>query len=527
MKFLKSLDDYVNFKNFSEKIGFYLSLFLLASFLINVGSILYTTKAPRAVVAGTDNDAGHGIQTVMLTRWYNSNHFGPYGNLYYRFAHTLAKITPVPTYEDFGAVEADEMTHHFAMMVTNLLCLASLCWFLSCLTLQGTVNRLLVTNLLLHLSLYDPTWVYYVFRAHPDHLLMLFTMISSYFTLKYMSSNQRRDFILAALMWGVATAVKRSTVLFIPSFLFMFLYRDFSKNGFKKGFEFIGYMLLSYLVVGFPQNFGFYKHLSFMLGETRNSRSANLDSIIEYLNFIFSQMRYLVVGILAFHLLAGKREKVINWKFIVFSLIAIVSFLSSRMITPHQHHVMPLVGLLFITLLYVIKLIPSFSFKNQKVVVFGIALLSLFAFSELPNEVHEQQKYQFKCRKENFAILKMVKEFQKNEDVKLGRDPYFPFISANKHITKQYWGANLRRLDEEKIQLYGTRESFGRRFLVDSPHKLNPEELALHLENREFYQLVFNETAFTTPNGRKFHKIYEDSCGYSMWLLEGLENVIR
>lgn len=493
-----------------------LSITLLLATLISIAFELRLTSAPKGVIYATDNDAGRAIQTAGLTRWYKSNHFAPYGNLYFRLAHTIASFSPDVNEAERTPEERSDVKHHFALVLTSLFALTSFCIFLAFLLTGSWPWSLILGNVLLHLGLHDTTWVYFLFRAHPDHLLMLAVGFSMYFTLRYTKTQSHRDFVIAGLLWGIATAVKTATILFIPSFLYLFLSEGLNKESARKGLRFVGFMLLAYLIVGFPQNFGFYKHIKFLLSESQNSRSANWDSIQLYAQLIFDQSKYLLLAFIPMHLFFGKQEKLLNQKFLIFVGIALLVLFSRRMVVPQTHHPMPFVAMLFITGIFALKLIPPLHLKYQSVAKIILVLSALYLLRDLPSAMAEQKAYQLSCRPETETLLMMVKDFQKDGISRLVREPYFPFDSS-RNLDRQYWGTSMEDLDREEASLFGTKRSFGEQFVLEGP-QYNMNEKANNWSDKQIlYKMVLSEDSFVTPKGARFEKIHEDKCGFMLW----------
>src|SRR5690606_6002457 len=92
-----------------------LAMVILLTTLFNHVALLSETAASKGVVFSKDNDAGRGIENAIITRWWNSNHFAPYGNLYFRLAHTIAVFSPDPHEPELNATELTEIKHHFAL----------------------------------------------------------------------------------------------------------------------------------------------------------------------------------------------------------------------------------------------------------------------------------------------------------------------------------------------------------------------------------------------------------------------------
>jgi hypothetical protein len=490
------------------------SLLFFSTTLIHLSLEIRETSTSKGILYATDNDSGRAIQTAQLSHWYKSNHFAPYGNLYFRIAHTLAKISPANENPGWSQAENEDIRHHFALALTSLFALAILAIFLAYLLLRDVVWSLLVGNVLFHIGIIDQTWTYFIFRAHPDHLLMLFVSFAIYFTLRYSSTLSRRDFILAGLTWGVATATKTVTILFIPSFLFLFFSQGLNKESVKKGLAFIGYMLIAYLIIGFPQNFGFYKHLNFLLHESKSSRMGNMFSIQQFAILIFDQTKFLILAFIPLHLFFGKQEKLLNWRMLGFLGIALLVLFSRRMLMPQTHHPMPFVAMILVVVIFGLKLISPLKFKYKQLLLVVTSLAALILLNDFPKSIADQKKAQLHCRSEIITLLNKVKEMQKDGS-QLVREPYFPFESGNEK-TKQVWGIKISDLDKYEAQLFGTKRFFGQQYLTDYPNDPNKTKEEWD-RNQAFYKKVLFDDSFTTPAGRKFKKIHEDECGFMLF----------
>ncbi len=517
-EFFSHLSQEIQFTPFLRKAGTVLGAVLFIVSLINIAAPLYETRATKGIVFAKDNDAGRGIQTATLTRWWNSNHFAPYGNVYFRVAHTIATLTPTLVTDDLVPDEQIEVRHHFALLLTSLFFLSALCLFLAFLLTGSLTGTFWVGTVFLHLGIIDPTWVEFLFRVHPDHALMFMCAVSAYFTLKYTKTRSDNDFIRAALMWGLATAVKRSTILFIPSFLYLFLADGVNRQSLMKGLKFVGYMLVSYLIIGFPQNFGFFKHIWFMYIETFNSLPATKESILDYLGLMTHQSVWIISGIVVFHLLFGKQENLINRRFSIFTVIALLVVLASNMKTSHNHHIMPHVALILIFAIALVKSLPVLNFPRKNLFLIISSAVALFFLSGLDQTLLAERNKQLECRPEIRQALTIVGNFQK-EGKRLIRDPYFPFSTRYNKETKQIWGVNGEILDKENAYLWGTQRTF-LRSLQEKPYRphIYPD-LTLEQWNAKvaLTYVARKDSAFSTPAGVVFEKIYADACGYMIW----------
>ncbi len=517
-EFFRNLAHEINLSDYFRIGLLTLAMVLFFASLANIAGMLYETRATKGIVFSKDNDAGRGIQTATLTRWWNSNHFAPYGNLYFRVAHTIAKISPSVPPAGYDEKETEEIVHHFALLLTSLLFLGSLCVFLGFRLTGSWAGALWMGNIFLHLGAMNPTWVEFLFRVHPDHMLMFFCLVSCYFTLKYSDSKSRRDFILAALFWGIATAVKRSTVLFIPAFVYLFLSDGIKKESFIRGVHFIGYMLLAYLIIGFPQNFSFYKAIKFMYIETYNSKPATMASAQEYLTLIWNQSKWLWLAMIPAHFLFGTRENILNRRYVIFCILALLVVLSGSMTSNHNHHIMPHVAMFFVLFIYLLKKFPVIHFPRKEIALPVLAMITLFFVNDLNSALLHRKDMQMDCRKEAGDALEIVKASQAQGKL-LVRDPYFPFSSQFPDFTKQIWGMNGEILDKENAGLWGTKRDFLIRLRTKPYRPHIYPDLTLEQWNAKLALalLVQTESSFTTPKGSVFEKIYDDRCGYMIW----------
>jgi hypothetical protein len=348
---------------------------------------------------------------------------------------------------------------------------------------------------------------------------MAMVLISSYFTLLYARDNARKNFIVSSLLWGVATAVKRSTILFIPSFIFLFLSRGLKKENFVLGVKFAGYMLFSYLLIGFPQNFGFYKHIRFMYIETYNSAPANWYSIVNYLDLVIAQSKFLVCALLPLQIFFGQKNQLFSWRYLGFTLIAFVVLLSGSMANAHDHHVMPHVAVMLILLVSVLKIVPVPNIRF-KYLVFVVVCSVFFIFkSDVYGTLMTRYQYETACLSDSENVLSFVGKIQDESKAKLVRDPYFPFDSSHKDITVQIWGVSGTVLEEQKAILWGTKRSFNETIIHKDyrPHIYPGMSRDAWNEKINWNTNALSKSQLISPQGKVFEKIYEDKCGFMVW----------
>ena len=320
-------------------------------------------------------------------------------------------------------------------------------------------------------------------------------------------------------MWGIATAVKRSTILFIPSFCFLFLSEGMNRSSLKKGAQFAGYMLISYLVVGFPQNFGFYKHTYFLYIETYNSLPVTLDSITEYLYLIYDQSKWLWLALIPLQLFFGTTEKLFNWRYAVFCLIAVLVVLSNNMASTHTHHIMPHVAVLLIGYLFALKRLPQIKLPYKTPIFCVIAIATLYLLNQPYEVMSKRRDHENQCTPSSYEALALVKNIQEKENLLLVREPYFPFNSERPHLIRQIWGNSGETLDKAGAGIWGTKRIFMSELLGKPyrPHIYKDMSLAQWNDKLKWNKMALTEEILTTPSGRIFKKIHEGKCGLMIW----------
>src|SRR5665647_502823 len=124
LRFFRSLDQDINLQRVLLLFSWIVSIFLGIYTIILLSLPLYETSAHKGIVFATDNDGGRAIETSIATRWYNSNHFGPYGNVYYRLSHSLADLISLPE-TGHSTLELKEKDHNFALKLVSLFSLVA------------------------------------------------------------------------------------------------------------------------------------------------------------------------------------------------------------------------------------------------------------------------------------------------------------------------------------------------------------------------------------------------------------------
>lgn len=492
------LEIFEQLKRFREAILLILSVLILVGQFAGLSAKIYQNSDIRAVVYAQDNDGARAIQTTMQTRWWNSNHFAPYGPLYFRLSHTLASfIKPFSN---------SEMNHHWALMMISLICLYAFCFLVSSFLFKELWLRLAFT--VLALSLLDmPHWVYMVFRPHPDMLLLLMVGLATKATADYIFEESKLNFRKAAIFWGVAVGTKATTILFTPAFVFLFF--PLNKSNLKKLAEFVMWMFLAYTIIGFPQSLSYFKVTKFLIFESRNSVLADFDSVLKYVTYAVQGGGKLLLLILLTlgSMLASFR---FTWtkqhtRLVVFVVIPFATMLMRQMLSFDHHFVLPFVSCLLVGLTCVLT--RSLSLTERPLFVLGLFVLPL-----VPANYENQRMDLQKCRAESREFYTVIGKMLE-EDVKVLHDPYLSFPAIDKK-RKMLWGISWQDVENEKANVVAIRESFYRRYLKPSEkfRAMNQPKTDWP-ERNDFYSSFAGKIQAFDPQGRRWHRVYENSCG--------------
>lgn len=494
-------------------VSWLFSLMISAYLLINLAIPLYETATHKGYVFATDNDGGRAIETSMATRWYNSNHFAPYGNLYYRFSHTLAEIVPLEN-GNLTPLEAKSKNHHFALKVISLFSLFGLGLFIGW-TLFGTTYVIpLFASFFMLVSLKMPMWSEWVFRPHPEHLLNYFTAIAVFIFARFLTRKDNvRLFILSAFAWGLAMAVKRSTSMFIPGILIVLLF-PWSKKNLHFTMKYVGYMLFAYLLVGFPQNFGFYKHIKFLLYESSLHSMGDLESITKNLQIVAGQLYYLLPVVIASALFSSNRERIFSWKFLGMLALSFVPILMRKMSFVGDHHTIPLaIGTMLVILIFLLHYLP---WRINSNVALAILLIIGIKFTGISPEYVKWKHKQTECL-DSFDHITRVLATKVSTNNLFVKEAYFPSNEKIDKFTTSFWGLDWSKVTHN-VTSFGTRVFTYSTFL----EKTSKYEYGKTAENwdakHQFYTDIKDKSSITSPSGITYNKVYTGNCGHELWM---------
>lgn len=497
-------------------ISWLLSLIISAYLLIILSVPLFESSSHKGYIFPNNEDGGRAIELSMATRWYNSNHFAPYGNLYYRLSQTLADLAPLK--EDLTNFESLEKSHHFSLKLVSLFSLFGLGLFLGFVLFGSTYVAPLFASFFTLASLSLPMFGKMIFRPHPDHLLNLTIAIAVYMFAKLVSEkNNLRVFILSAFCWGLAMAVKRSTSIFIPGILLLMLF-PLSKENFKKTFSYIGYMLLAYLVIGFPQNFGFYAHIKFMLYESSLHSFGDLDSVSHNLKLILNQISYLIPIVLVASIFSINRRKLFSLKIVLLIISAFIPILMRKLAFESDHHTMPLaIAFTVMVMIFILEYLP---WRIRSGLAVAILLLIGIKFIGVSKKYTDFKYAQTNCFTDYDQMMSLIEPDISSQHL-LVREASFPWNEKIGTFTRASWGLDWSMIDSNVMFFGVTNYSLHQYLNSESPAEMYGKMIVNWENKKQFYTDIANKTVVTSPMGQTYKRVFSSPvCGQHLWKME-------
>jgi len=520
-------------KLLNSEIAKRLMLILLGAFLVlQFGYIsAYNARnvSTRGLMGAVDDDAGWNIQKTMSTTWYNDNGWALYGPLYFRLNHTIHNLFPaLKTSAEMTNAEAREQSVHFAIMSLSVLSVFGIAFLLSFILVSEWIDRLTYTFILVSAIFTSEMWSHFALRAHPDLLFSFLIALSGYFTIKMLASQYNKYFKLSAVLWGFAACVKLSIGLFLPGIIVML--RPWSKTGFKRTFMYGVWMFLGYFAIGFPQTIVLDRPFKDVFKQNKFSAPADWESIIHNLDLLRDQMFTPVIALILLALfyrgasIERFDKKTANW-FLIMWAIAVFMLFSRKILSTGDHYPLPMAALFWVGLACAYTVPSRFSWMKRldqwPIVVRSVLLLVLFYpfnWGYLPSTFALALEKQNSCREEMAKANDLIREKLKSESLILV-DPYVPYpYSAKNKLVFNDWGFSSDHLAERPYQYLVLNSKFYGRFMGDEdPTPYVMIDSPNWRKFREFYKLFSGQNEVTDASGKKWRKIFTNSCGIEMF----------
>ncbi len=494
-----------------EKVFYALAGIILISQISVIGSFAVNNQDGQAVVYALDNDAGRAISTAEKTRWWNSNHFAPYGPLYFRIAHTVASFVPYAGPGDYNDIVKSERVHQLALQLASLCALYGWAFLISAILVPLLWQRLLLSSLMVA-ALTNSFWASLVLRPHPDMTLALTAGLATYATARWIYEDKVELGRWAALAWGVAVGTKAVVVLFTPAFIFLFF--PWNKIKLIEGLKFIGWMLLGYTLIGFPQSLSYGKVLSFLIGESAVSMRSDAETVQTWLRLLKEQIFVpFMLGLFVIITTSTKSfifEKKKALRLFIFCLIPTIVLFTRKQAYNPDHFTMPFYSCLLIGTLFILRKV---TIQNRRPYFLAAFLL----VPTIPGTFQYHFDKNQECKPEAREFASKLEELQK-ENKLIVHDPYVPVSTLYPGTSQSIWGMRWEDVNPIKADALGLNEKFYHRYLVAPPEHLWPKEIAEWPMRAEFYRYFYGNSLVKSPQGVIWEKTYENKCGMELWM---------
>jgi hypothetical protein len=532
-KYLKDeLQTIQSFKFISwRQILFSLSIILCLTQFSQISALLHSHSDNQGMTLAGSDDAGTAIAVAVKTKWWNDNSWRPYGPLYYRFVHTIAKVVNIPDIKDYDSDELNEYNHHYILLLISLISIYVIAFLLASLITKDSILKGVYTLLITSSLLASKHFATLLFTAHPDFLFCAF-MLYGFICLFHQINNpdEKKYYYLSAIIWGLAASTKMSIILFLPSTLFIF-HKAPIKKYVQNLVHFYGLMLLTYFLIGIPQNFIFWKTLKFLNYMRAYSKPIDMPFFLGWLNLIYDQFHIAVIFVSGLCLLPLKGDKKYDFKksltYLLMCFIPLVLLVSRKMTHAYSLYPIPFgIVLLSAIIIFIKALISKLNFEvNNKTwiitLVFAlVCLIGKFTIGFVPKSIAKEYLGLRGCIEERANSYKIItNHLKKGEKVLI--DPYMPYLASRGNlVSRSYTGKTLSEITSE-IKLIGFSSYGGRFTSKNGPSeyvKTYVREYNADMEKiKEYYNLFKDKEMIVGPQGRTWKKIYSDNCSQELW----------
>ncbi len=484
------------------------------------------------IINARDNDAANAIRVSENSFWLKNNGFYPYGNIYFNMAQTIALFDPLSAGLQFNMRSlASDKGHHFALMLVSLCSLYGIAYVLSLVIAKSAAYRLLSLFVLIGVFIKSEYWTAYVFRAHPDMLLSFFLALALYLTVQYMVTERDSFFYLSSVAWGLALATKLTSIFFMPMLIILFL-PPVSKTRMVKSFRYYSAILLSYFLIGFPQNLAIWRHLSFLKTQSTLSVTPTIGSAAEMLQTLINQSTLVLATVIVLRLIIvffdEKEPGVVNLLIFLKAggliLFPLAALLSQRILTGHEHYTLPIAACLFVLSAFLAKhftknmnsTAPSPARAKKGIIL--LVLIAVLFFRLSSNAVPAVLAAQMEGRSEARAFMGELARYQK-ENLHILADPYLPWDENQGKVSDSFY-RTLEDIRPGKADVLALSKNYYSRYLADPPSLYVQKDIPNWREVCRFYALFADKDRTVDPYGNRWVKVHTNPQGWEIWKLE-------
>lgn len=516
--------------NVNSLLAFFVVLFSVLHVLI-VTSMVSENSDNTSIIFATNNDASVAITVATQTRWFNDNGWRPYGPLYYRIAHSLSGMVPYYKAQNAIPQEANQVNHHFSLMLVSLVSLLLTCYFIAGLFRLEGVEKIGVTSLFLSVFLLNRSFSRYVLVAHPDFLLTFFTSLLLVCVHRFLNDPTNLALTLIGVTFGLMLSTKITAILFLPGIFWILFFRSNGWRGNLKNYLNFGLgSTASYFLVGCPQNFKIQETLAFLNTYSQHSKMADAASLGEWIRLFAHQfwMPSSLALILCFAV--SKRQDVDvsdekrlgnsgKIKLFLFGFFPILALVSRQFNSPHDYYTIPF-GVLFLMVLSVLLgegFTPGFlsKFAGLRKTLF-LLLIPFFAarsntyFASVVKEETANRSY---YREIQSWISEKAKQ---GETVLLTSYVPMPYDSTGIVVDTAFTFEKLKGTHYSAMAL--NKSMYSRYLVGDQPsdYVLVDFKTRDWRPVREFFQYFNDGVDVKTPDGKEWHLV-SDRCNIQLW----------
>lgn len=516
----------------------FLTLGLLTQ-VVSFSSILQFRADHRSIVGTLDNDSAWGIETAERTNLLTDNQRRSYGPVWYRVNYLMRLLADNPIVDvSRNDQQNKEKDIYFTLMVLNLISVYLLAGCLSVLFFSRPRYQLMSTLFLAPALLNEYFQALLVIIAKPDHFLSLMVLISFIATVRLLKSGlEDRALRWTAFFWGVTLSTKLTALPFIPVLL-MLMYFTHQCNWWEQTKKFLKYLALSYFLIGFPQNFDFWRNLAYIHSQNKQTSWATWQSFGDWVKQYFAQIVRPASLLVLFVLIFERRSEIKEYfrrdlvlKFFCLFAIPFGFMLSRRINEPFfRWYTFPYVAIGLFLLAALASYLAA-KFEESRWGVWKSRLLQhpyafLVLFFALPwclplnsTMLSQVQKEYEKCRTEALKTEDFIDQALTKKEHVLA-DTYAPFSASYEgHGVDSSWEMRTELILPGKTRWIVLKNDYYKTYLTKEEGGTG--DLNSHVKQlaqvREFYRLFWNKEQTIDPFGQSWKKIYHDQCGFEVW----------
>lgn len=523
-------------------LGLVLCGFLVLGMITQISSfasILQFRADHRSIVGSIDNDSAWGIETAERTNLVTDNERRSYGPVWYRVNYLMRVWSDNPILDKSRNDQQNkEKDIYFTLMLLSLLSVYGLAGAISFVFFDRNRYRLMSTLFLAPALIHEKVQATLLIIAKPDHFLALMVFVSFVSTLVLIQKSFEEKYLKwTAFFWGVTLSTKLTALPFIP-ILLVLIYSSQKPNGLEVSKKFVKYMVISYVLIGFPQNFDFWRNLAYINNQNKQTSWATWQSFYEWIKIYSEQFLRPAALLMLFLVIFPFRiqikdyfQKGIVLKGIALFLIPFIFMLSRKIPEPFfRWYTFPFIAIGLILLgsgaVFLISKMEESAIGRWREKLINHPYSFLVLFFCLPwslplasTTLSSVQKEYEVCRAEAFKTESFIEQAVANKEYILA-DVYAPYSASYEgNWVDSSWEMRQELIIPQKTKWIVLKNNYYSNYLTKAEG--GGESLDAHIKNidevRKFYRLFWKKDQAQDHLGQTWKKIYSDACGFEVW----------